>query len=215
MSVSASGPTERMYGVFVMAVIAMAAVLSDGQQPMIASLGVVASFLGLIVTLCVFAIQQRRLEKVRKQEIYQRLELASNDLFRFTAGNAPVLAAYGSMEKDPGFEPTAADSMVADNHIFQTLNLFEMAARLRYAKVFEDEVFGSWVIWYYELLGSWYFRDSWTEIRPNYTSEIRRVFDRPVREFDPRMDDDQRRRQFFAHVARELGCPRVKTWLDE
>ena len=98
-----------------------------------ATLGVVASFLGLIVTLCVFAIQQRRLEKVRKQEIYQRLELASNDLFRFTAGNAPVLAAYGSMEKDPGFEPTAADSMVADNHIFQTLNLFEMAARLRHA----------------------------------------------------------------------------------
>jgi hypothetical protein len=188
---------------------------SAGLQGLLASLGAIVSFLGLLVTLLIFVRQQRRLEKVQKQDTYQRLELASNEVFRFTASNAAVLAGFGSMEKDPALEATEVECMIADNHVFQTLNLFEMAARLRHANFFEDEVFGSWVIWYYDLLGSWYFRESWPDIRPNYTAEIRRVFDQPVRDFDPRVDDDQRRRQFFAHVAKELNCPRVKNWLDE
>jgi hypothetical protein len=187
----------------------------SGLQGVFSSLGVIISFLGLLVTLFIFVKQQWRLERVQKQETYQRLELASNELFRFTANNAAVLCGYVSMEKDPAFQLTETGSMVADNHIFQTLNLFEMAARLRQANFFEDEVFGSWVIWYYDLLGSWYFREAWSKIRPNYTLEMRRVFDKPVMEFDPQGDDGQRRRQFFAHVAKELNCPRVKNWLDE
>jgi hypothetical protein len=198
-----------------MAVLEIISALSERLQGIFSSLGVIVSFVGVIVTLLIFVKQQRRLEKVQKQETYQRLELASNELFRFTASNAAVLAGFGSMEKDTARDASEVDCMIADNHIFQTLNLFEMAARMRQANVFEDEVFGSWVIWYYDLLGSWYFRESWPDIRPNYTAEIRRVFDQPVRDFDPRLDDDQRRRQFFAHVARELNCPRVKSWLDE
>jgi hypothetical protein len=198
-----------------MAFLEIVSDLSERLQGIVSSLGVIVSFLGLAVTLLIFVKQQRRLEMVQKQETYQRLELASNELFRFTASNAAVLAGFGCMEKDPAREVSEIDCMMADNHLFQTLNLFEMAARLRHANVFEDEVFGSWVIWYYDLLGSWYFRQSWPDIRPNYTAEIRRVFDQPVRDFDPRLDDDQRRRQFFTHVAKELNCPRVKTWLDE
>jgi hypothetical protein len=194
----------------------MAAVeMISGMQGVFSSMGVIISFLGLLVTLIIFVKQQRRLERVQKLETYQRLELASNELFRFTANNADVLCGYVAMEKDPALQVTETGRMVADNHIFQTLNLFEMAARLRQANFFEDAVFGSWVIWYYDLLGSWYFREAWRRIRPNYTLEMRRVFDKPVRDFDPRADESQRQRQFFTHVAKELNCPRVKTWLDE
>jgi hypothetical protein len=79
-----------------------------------------------------------------------------------------------------------------------------MAARFHRKRFFEDEVFGSWVMWYYEMLRSWYFRETWMEIRPNYTSEMRLVFDKAVEDFDPRTDEDVRRKQFFAHVANVL-----------
>jgi hypothetical protein len=173
----------------------------------------IAGLIGALVALIIFFRQQRRLLDVEKQQTYQRLELASNELFRFAADNAAVLTRY--MKEESSADLTDIEKTVADNHINQTLNLFEMAARLRRAKFFEDEIFGSWVIWYYEMLGSWYFRHKWPEIRPNYTSEMRLVFDEPIRNFDPNASDAERKQQFFAHVAKVLKCPIVRSWLVE
>jgi hypothetical protein len=173
----------------------------------------IAALVGVAVALFIFWRQQQQLVSVEKQQTYQRLELASNELFRFAAGNAAVLARY--MKEEPSADLTDTEKTIADNHIYQTLNLFEMAARLRRAKFFEDEIFGSWVIWYYEMLESWYFRHKWPEIRPNYTSEMRLVFDEPIRKFDPNASDAERKQQFFAHVAKVLKCPLVRNWLVE
>jgi hypothetical protein len=153
------------------------------------------------------------LVEVQKQQTYQRLELASNELFRFSASNAAVLARYQAIEKEPAGTMTDVEMVIANNHIYQTLNLFEMAARFHRKRVFEDEVFGSWVMWYYEMLCSWYFRETWKEIRPNYTSEMRLVFDKAVEDFDPQADNSARRKQFFTHVANVLHCRHVKNWL--
>jgi hypothetical protein len=173
----------------------------------------IAALIGVLVALVIFFRQQQQLLSVQRQQTYQRLELASNELFRFAADNAGVLARY--VKEEPSGDLTDLEKAIADNHIYQTLNLFEMAARLRRAKFFEDEIFGSWVIWYYEMLGSWYFRRKWPEIRPNYTSEMRLVFDEPIRKFDPNASDAERKQQFFAHVARVLKCPLVRDWLVE
>ena len=174
---------------------------------------VILGLLSFLFGLWTYARQQVRLVAVQKQQTYQRLELASNDLFRFTASNAQTLVKFEDMAKDPSFDPTASEMMVADNHIFQTLNLFEMAARLRHANFFDDEIFRSWVIWYYGMLTSWYFREIWDEIRPNYTKEMHLVFDEPVSKFDPAADDTVRKKQFFIHVAKELKCPQVRQWV--
>jgi hypothetical protein len=170
-------------------------------DPYISVLIAVASFLFAVVS---FIFQQSRLVELQKQQTYQRLELASNELFRFSASNATVLVRYQAMEKEPAGALTDVEKVVADNHIYQTLNLFEMAARFHRKRFFEDEVFGSWVMWYYEMLRSWYFRETWIEIRPNYTSEMRLVFDKAVEDFNPGTDEDVRRKQFFAHVAKVL-----------
>jgi hypothetical protein len=172
-----------------------------------------AALVGVAVALFIFWRQQQQLVSVEKQQTYQRLELASNELFRFAADNAAVLVR--SMKSGPPVDLTDIEKAVADNHIYQTLNLFEMAARLRRANFFEDEIFGSWVIWYYELLESWYFRSRWKEIRPNYTKEMRLVFDVPVDKFDTAASDAQRKQDFFAHVAKVLNCPTVRNWLQE
>lgn len=178
--------------------------------------GIIA-ILSFAVTLIALIIQQRRLIRAQKQQTYQRLELASNEVFRFSASHAGVLVHYQASQPDPSidFQNMIVENSVADNHIFQTLNLFEMAVRFRHAGILEDDVFGSWVIWYHEMLESWYFRHIWPAIRPNYTKDMQRIFDGPVRDFDPRMDDAERREKFFAHVAKELDCPVVKRWLRD
>jgi hypothetical protein len=166
---------------------------------------------GLIVTLFFSWRQQRRLVRVEQQQTYQRLELASNEVFRFTATHAETLVAYQALQPDPSidFDRAVTQNAVADNHIFQTLNLFEMAARLRREEFFEDEIFASWVIWYYELLQSWYFRYKWPDMALNYTREMRLVFDEPVRKFDLHADEGKRVQAFYTHVARVLDCPAV------
>jgi hypothetical protein len=47
------------------------------------------------------------------------------------------------------------------------------------------------------------------EIAPNYTKEMRLVFDEPVRTFDPKADEAKTVRKFYAHVAKALDCPDV------
>jgi len=185
-------------------------------QDIVASISLVITSLGLVITLVLFMVQQRRLVKVQKQQTYQRLELASNEVFRFTASNAGVLVRYQAMEHDPSidFEKAIVENAIADNHIYQTLNLFEMAARLRKEDFFEDEIFVSWVIWYYEMLESWYFRIKWPEVRLNYTTEMRLVFDEPIRKFHLHANDSARGQQFFAHVAKVLKFTLEKKWLD-
>jgi hypothetical protein len=173
----------------------------------------ILAVLSFLFGLWTYRRQQHRLIEVQKQQTYQRLELASNDLFRFTASNAEPLVHFQGTEKNPSYDPGAKDMMIADNHIYQTLNLFEMAARLRQANHFDDEVFGSWVIWYYETLTSWYFRLKWNEIRHNYTKEMRLVFDKPVAAFASYADDTVGKQQFFEHVADRLGCRQVRGWL--
>lgn len=174
----------------------------------------VVGFFSFLLTLFIFIWQQVRLIRVQKQQTYQRLELASNELFRFLATHAAVLVGYTAKVRDPSLVVTDKDRMIADSGIYQTVNLFEMAARLRRQNFFEDEVFGSWVIWYHELLTSWYFRSCWQEIRLNYTKEMRLVFDEPVARFDPAADDVESKQQFFAHVAKQLKSPVVKRWLQ-
>ena len=151
---------------------------------------------------------------MQKQQTYQRLELASNDLFRFTATNAETLVKFQDPVKDPSYNPSAKDMMIADNHIYQTLNLFEMAARLRHANFFDDEVFGSWVdlvLRNAELLV--FPHKVERDFRHNYTKELRLVFNEPVDNFERRADDTVRKQQFFAHVADKLKCPHVRGWL--
>lgn len=188
---------------------------SMNAEAVATSVGVVVALLSVAISVYIFSVQQRRLLSVEKQQTYQRLELASNELFRFAADNAGVLARFHTLEEDPSIGVTDVERVIADNHIYQTLNLFEMAARFRQAKLFEDEIFGSWVIWYYSMLESWYFRQTWDDVRANYTSEIRRIFDRPIKNFDPRAGVAERKSEFFAHVAKELKCPRVRAWLDD
>lgn len=174
----------------------------------------VIAIVGLIVTVIIFILQQRRANRLEKQENYLRLELASNDVFRFEAEHSARLAPYTAEYFDSS-TVDHADDTVAEAFFYMTLNLFEISVRFRKDLTIDKHVFGSWVVWYYDILCCGFFRRMWPDYRVNYTKDLREVFDHPVETFDIEMDDAERRQRFFNHVAVVLDCPIVQEWVPE
>lgn len=154
---------------------------------------------------------------MRKIDLYQDLELASIDLFRFEAEHAERLKRFQDLTRNDLSVAGATDQdwLIMRKFYEQTMNLFEMAARFRKKKIIEPEVYGSWVIWYYDTLLHWAFREQWADLRQNYTPELRAVFSGFVTEFDPKESDDARKRRFFKHVAEITKCRVVGRWLHD
>jgi hypothetical protein len=180
------------------------------------SAGDVGALIGLAVGIVTFAIQNRRELAVQKIELYHRLETGSIELFKFEATNVARLKPFQDLTRD-----VAATQALDDEDAFikrkfyeQTMNLFEMAARFRKKNIIEPEIYGSWVIWYYDTLAQWGFREEWPDLRQNYTVEIRAVFDKPVAEFNAGEDDAVRKRRFFKHVGDLINCDKVRKLLD-
>jgi len=144
----------------------------------------------LVVTLVITILSARKANRVEREENYIQLELASNELFRFEADHAAQL------------EP------------FQ-LNLFEIAVRLREQDRFGKIAFGTWVVWFYDTLNEWFFREEWPTLRENYTVELRGIFDEMLEQFDTSEDPEIRKDKFFAHVATKLDCSIVRAWRND
>lgn len=204
------------------------------------------AFTGLVFAAWAFFAQQGIANKLQRNEVYQRLELASNDLFSFEADHAEALEKFRDEErrkwkftpvehaaldewssfedgqlsaKATGDAQATLAQLEADwrkvrKYYEKALNLFEMAARLRAARILDAEVFGSWTIWYYDTLCEWGFRQHWSTIKQNYTSELRNVFDFYVQRYDPEVPDAHRKRDFFMHVAKLYRCEVIARWLD-
>ncbi|MBB5519127.1 hypothetical protein [Amphiplicatus metriothermophilus] len=174
----------------------------------------IAAIAGLIITLIVFTVRQHAVHVAAVRDTYMKLELSSNEIFRFEADKAAILAPYHAASC-PALARSPECDLIAENFYLQQLNLFEVSVRFRKNGVMEKSVFGSWVAWYYEVLTSWHFRELWPDLRLHYTPELRAIFDDPVATFDEKADDGPRRRAFFAHVAKVLKCRIIRDWLDE
>lgn len=173
------------------------------------NIGDLAALLAVLVTLLTFAWQLHRGNMLRRAEVYQSLEMASNELFRFEAAHADALAPMYS-PIGPQTPPPAQD-MIWRSFIFQTMNLFEMALRFRAARVFEPELYKTWVAWNYDLLSNPYFRAIWDEVKANYSDDIQRLFDRFAKTYDDFNDDTARWNAFIGHAASLLNCPHVRS----
>lgn len=188
----------------------------------------------------------------RRIEIYQRLEIESNSVFRFETEHRNVLPLFRTHLAPPrllqspmiedlagGQTPRDEAKLIARKYYEICCNLFEIAARLRQKDIFEAEVFGSWVAWYFDTVTEWGFRAVWADLRTNYTAQLREnVFDRWVakliEEWDrPHaagtlatadadeplcVDDrtlDEARTAFYKDVAKAFHCPVVEEWLRQ
>ena len=96
---------------------------------------------------------------------------------------ADALPVQAAAPDDDAWETT-------QNYYFQCLNLFEVCANFRRQGVIKPAVFASWVAWCEDIAKDWYFQSIWwSELRGNYTRDVRDIFDIGVgiftRETDP------------------------------
>lgn len=183
---------------------------------------------------------ERATLEARQLEIYQRLELESMTVFRYETDHRHLIHWYKTHLAPSGAPPFTAPlheaELCARKYYEMSCNLFEIAIRLREknAGYVEDEVFGSWVAWFFDVLCEWGFRAAWADLRDNYTPTLRQdVFDPFVAELILTWDQphaggagsdqnlrqpdeivDAMRTRFYAALGDRFGCDSAKCWLD-
>lgn len=169
----------------------------------------------VMVAVTTFVIAQwaegKRDREVANREIYQRLELASNDLFRFEAQNPDLIRPLweeGAVTPKEG----TAEHMVAMNYVSQILNLFEMAIRFRKENVLNPEIFGTWVAWFWSVASAPGFKWYWSCSRTDYLPTIRQVMDKGLELATSPLPEEEARRSFYAQIAEIFDCPDIRGW---
>ena len=162
---------------------------------------------GLIVTIIIFYLQVKMQTETERASNYQTLEFAANEALRFEAEHHEFIDPFMTREKSAAAENLT--DAYASSYVYQVLTLFEIATRFYKRGYIDEEVFISWIVWFFSMLNSWYFRENWMEIRINYTDDIREIFDMPVRRYSLHGGTDDARGQFFLHVSKVLKRPQI------
>jgi len=184
------------------------------------SLDVLAQVAGIVVTatgiVFTYVMKSEQTNRTANQQIYQTLELQSVELFRFECDHRDLVEALWYAEpREPQNVADAVQEYRLKQYICQMLNLFEMAYRFRVQGIMGDDVFGSWVIWMWELCSTSVFRHFWADpngLPANHVKDFRALMQMGVDLHDEALGDDARRAEFFKMVADELGCDVVEGW---
>jgi len=126
----------------------------------VTAIGVIVAAVGVIVAIVTFIIRDTHTRRIRKSEAYQRLELASIDLFKFEVRHSDIAWRL----YDENFDITKAtkqEKREVLNHVTQLLNLFELSIELHSRKIFEHKILATWLAWFFETAKFKTFRDMW------------------------------------------------------
>ena len=120
----------------------------------------------------------RRDQERSQFEIYQRLELASNDLHRFEADHLDLIRP---LYTGKGAPTDPAELHAYTNYVSQIMNLFELQIELYRRKLVEEDTLCTWLPWFNDLGAAPGFPDVWSDdFRPNYSNHLQRVMDLAV-----------------------------------
>jgi hypothetical protein len=147
------------------------------------------TFLSILAFLASYLLNNRETKILAQREIYQRLELASIELFRFESNSMDTVILLWEGDEDEYEEKLPPLDIKKEyalkEYVCQILNLFEMALRFRRDGIMEEEVFGSWIIWMCELTTRPRFRKLWEtddgSLSKNYVSLLQDIFNGGVK----------------------------------
>lgn len=190
--------------------------------------------IGIIIAAAMIVVTNRmnaqQANETSRQQIYQTLELQSIELFRYETTNPELFALLWHPEKvtASGDETPATPEQERQHNIriyqlrqyvCQMLNLFEMAVRFRLDGIVLPDIFGSWVIWMWELCLEEVFQQHWDNgthgLRFNYIPDFRRLMDKGVELARAKGDDGIE--EFFSYVSTDVlgGCDAVLNWMKD
>ncbi len=174
---------------------------------MLAELGSLVTILGAPGAVYAWWVSKRRDRHLQRRELYQSLELASLDIFRFEAEHPELVEALWVEGSLPP-ESDVAARYAAENYAAQFLNLFEIAVRLRSEAALPEEAFGSWVAWIWIVAGAPGFATLWPSLRRHYVERLRSLMDDAI-ELQDQVDGEA---AFYATVGGMFQCPIVRDW---
>jgi hypothetical protein len=205
------------------------ALLAQFVTPLAQTAGIIIAATMVVLTNRFNADQARR---SAGQAIYQKLEFASVDLFRFEVNHPELVKALWFDAPAPlGDNATAEEKLAAYNleqYVCQLLNLFEMELRFRREGIIPPDVFASWVVWMYEICCLPTFVHIWkSELEPHYITDFQILInegievgqsDVPYRDGSDEPDWGKVQR-FYDRVAELVNpgnpCGEVTNWLQE
>lgn len=165
---------------------ALAQMINNAMQ----IIGVVIAAAMIVVT---NLFNSKQASRNARQQIYQTLELQSIELFRFEADHPELVEEFWFADNIPDEERTKGPrglkvhALVSEyqvkQYICQMLNLFEMAFRFRKENIVPADVFGSWVIWMWELCCEPRFAKMWYDaggLKYNYIGDFRDAMSKGV-----------------------------------
>jgi hypothetical protein len=165
-----------------------------------------------------FVMGSEQSTRQSRQQLYQKLEIQSIELFRFESGTPDVVANlwFGFTGSEP--RESVARYRTRE-YVCQILNLFEMAVRFQLQGVFPKDVFGSWVIWMWELCNCKVFQEFWTDpedLPHNYVRDLRFIINKGVKiARECNHTKSEARDEFFRVVSKRLNCSEVEAWFRD
>ncbi|KAA3641498.1 MAG: GNAT family N-acetyltransferase [Bacteroidetes bacterium] len=180
--------------------------------------GVIVQILSLFIAVATFiiarAIEKMRDRRTANREIYQKLELASIDLFRFEARNLDLIRPV--WEKDTNLPaPGTAEFKATTNYVCQMLNLFEIAIKFRQDRILPPDVFGSWVAWFHDLVTAPGFPLFWEDQKWDYLPQLRHIMNAGLKLKAEETDPEVIESKFYEYVSHVLKCDIVRGWTEE
>lgn len=150
------------------------------------------------------AEQSRKELKEARREIYQRLELASIELFRFEADHIELIRPLWEAAAKLPDQGTAEDEAFC-NYVCQHLNLHEMAIRFRLDNVMEAEVFISWIAWFWKLSTAPRFPQIWTRMKNDYIPVLQDTYNQGVKIASTAGDREAKYKEFKKWVEQQTA----------
>lgn len=185
-------------------------------ESIIQASSIIVSALGIAFT---YVMKSEQGQRTTQQKLYQELELQSISLFRFESDHRELVAALWFSQPPPADKGGSSGPFIFQlrQYACQMLNLFEMALRFRLQGILPSEVFGSWLIWMWELCETRRFQEFWLDedgLPFNYIGEFREIITLGVElSLKGEGTADERRAKFFRAVANQINCREIDRWL--
>jgi hypothetical protein len=177
----------------------------------------IAALIGLGGALWIYWLTNAQQRLVQRAETYMKLEMEASRIFEIARENARLVAFFnGKFVPETPEERADLEHQVAW-YLPQVLNLFEISISFYKRKIFDRDIFATWVSWYLEVGSAEGFQRAWKDLRMHYKSDLRPIMEYGIKAGDMLhrgVDAEQVTRWYFEQVAHKLPDLALLTYYD-
>lgn len=130
----------------------------------------------ILIAVMLYLTESEREKTIARREIYQKLELASINLFKLEVEKKDVIFKLYSDHKDI-LQKDTEDFFAVNAYVCSIMTLFEMIIEFKKDKIVDTQIFLSWARWFWDTATAANFNKVWEEIKMNYVGSLRETID--------------------------------------